>query len=317
MAAGEREILAREGALKAAARGGATHTTYTYATGSDGRKYIVGAEVSVTAPEDVLEAMPGGSGVSRPAGLSLSPGENRDVRPDNPSETNRADDENIGVIAEMERIESKVIAHETAHKAAAGQFGGPVSYTYETGPDGKRYISGGSVPVHTPATSDPEEALRNANQILRAALAPDGPSGQDLAVAAASARSAANARARIAAENSNPAESSDPSKHRPERGDAGSISSISKNIENDGSDHGTEFNQVIEAYSRQASPKGLWTSSYGFENPLENEVPLSRTDGASPSETNPASEAAAVTPGEQAADRRRGIWPGRELEIAA
>jgi hypothetical protein len=250
MAAGEREILAREGALKAAARGGSTHTTYTYATGPDGRKYIVGAEVSVIAPEDVLDAMPGGSGVSSPAGFRLSPGDGGDI-PAGPAETDKTDDKTLGVIAEMERTEREVIAHETAHKAAAGRFGGPISYTYETGPDGKRYITGGSVPINTPATSDPEEALRNANQVMKAALAPAGPSGQDLAVAASSAGMAAKARARIAAENSNH------STDKPEAS-GGKASGPTRNAAPNG---GTNFGRAVEAYSRQMSPNGLWTSS--------------------------------------------------------
>ena len=71
--------------------------------------------------------------------------------------------------------------------------------TYTTGPDGRRYITGGHVPIHTPATSDPEEALRNAETVMRAALSPGDPSAQDLAVAARAASRAASARAKILA----------------------------------------------------------------------------------------------------------------------
>ena len=81
--------------------------------------------------------------------------------------------------------------------AAAGRFGGGVSYTYTTGPDGKRYITGGSVPISTPPTNNPEEALANAQQVLRAATAPGDPSGQDIAVAARASAMAATARSKM------------------------------------------------------------------------------------------------------------------------
>ena len=39
-------------------------------------------------------------------------------------------------------------AHEQAHKGAAGSHGGSISYTYQTGPNGKKYAVGGEVPVN-------------------------------------------------------------------------------------------------------------------------------------------------------------------------
>ena len=51
--------------------------------------------------------------------------------------------EEDAVIRELRNTEREVIAHEAAHQAAAGRFGGAVSYTRTTGPDGKSYITGG------------------------------------------------------------------------------------------------------------------------------------------------------------------------------
>jgi hypothetical protein len=236
LAAQERQVLARERALESAAAGGSVRTTYTYATGPDGRRYIVGAEVSIVGDEDVMNAVPGGTRTGRSVGTKLS------TR--TPEESGargvHSGDENESVknaIQELEEIEGEVIAHEAAHKAAAGRFGGPVSYTYTTGPDGKRYITGGEVPINTPSTSDPEEALRNATQVMKAAMAPGDPSGQDIAVAASAAQIAASARARIAS-----GDTDGDSRQR---------------------DIAVTGKKAADAYLSLLSPKGLWTAAEG------------------------------------------------------
>lgn len=101
-------------------------------------------------------------------------------------------------INQLKQREKEVIAHEAAHKAVAGQYAGAVSYTYTTGPDDKRYITGGEVPIRTPSSSDPKEALRLAELVRRAALAPANPSSQDRAIAASASQKAARARSEIA-----------------------------------------------------------------------------------------------------------------------
>jgi hypothetical protein len=88
-------------------------------------------------------------------------------------------------VADLKTRDREVKAHEAAHKAAAGGLAGSPSYTYETGPDGKRYAVGGEVSVHSGSSSDPAQALRDAEAIKRAAEAPASPSSQDRAVAAA------------------------------------------------------------------------------------------------------------------------------------
>jgi hypothetical protein len=228
MAASERDILARERALAASAPGASTHTFYRYEIGPDGRRYIVGAEVSMIAPEDELASIPG---TKHEAAGRGAVSREKPYRPEI-SKDARADEET----SRLERTEREVIAHENAHKAAAGRFGGPVSYTYTTGPDGKRYITGGEVPIHTPATSDPEEALSNARQVMRAATAPADPSGQDIAVAASAAAMASNARADLARE-----------------GDGEGAKRA-----------GNSAREITRAYSENGSPKGLWSRTEGF-----------------------------------------------------
>lgn len=217
LALAERDVLTRERALKMSVTG-SSQTTYRYEIGPDGRRYIVGAEVSVKASDDESN------------GVKIS---NRPPRhsPVNPNEAETA---------RLERTEREVIAHESAHQAAAGRFGGPVRYTYTTGPDGRRYITGGEVSIHTPATSDPEEALRNARQVMSAALAPGSPSGQDIAVAAGAASMASNAMSRILS------------------GEGGV--SAERASESRGG--------VIErSYENFKSPRGLWSKNFGFETP--------------------------------------------------
>jgi hypothetical protein len=101
------------------------------------------------------------------------------------------------VVQELAQVDQKVRAHEAAHQAAAGSLGGAVSYTYETGPDGKSYAVGGEVPVDISSGRTPEETVAKAEQIRAAALAPEDPSPQDLSVAAQASQIEAAAREQI------------------------------------------------------------------------------------------------------------------------
>ncbi len=99
-------------------------------------------------------------------------------------------------ISELQARDAEVRTHEAAHLAAAGQFAtSGASYTYQTGPDGKKYAIGGEVSISTsPVKGDPQATLEKAQTIQRAALAPAEPSSQDQKVAAAAAQMAAKAR---------------------------------------------------------------------------------------------------------------------------
>ena len=86
-------------------------------------------------------------------------------------------------ISKLKAREKEVIAHEQAHKSVGGQFSGAMSYTYTTGPDGKRYVSGGEVSIAIPGGEPSEKLIQDLRQVKRAALAPANPSGQDMSVA--------------------------------------------------------------------------------------------------------------------------------------
>jgi len=109
-------------------------------------------------------------------------------------------DDERRALERLERRDAKVRAHEQAHVAAAGELyrGGPY-YTYESGPDGRRYAVGGSVSIDTaPVENDPAATILKAMKIRRAALAPADPSSADRAVAAKASRLAAEAERELA-----------------------------------------------------------------------------------------------------------------------
>lgn len=104
-----------------------------------------------------------------------------------PAETFNVSPEEQRFIQKLRQRDLEVRAHEQAHLAAGGQYvtGGP-SYDYQTGPDGRQYAIGGEVNIDTsPVPGDPEATADKARTLLRAALAPAEPSGQDQRVAAA------------------------------------------------------------------------------------------------------------------------------------
>lgn len=102
-------------------------------------------------------------------------------------------------VAELKKRDREVRAHEQAHKAAGGSLTGPISYTYQTGPDNKRYAVGGEVPIDTsPVPNDPEATVRKMQKVVKAALAPADPSPQDRQVAAQAQQQILQAQAEAA-----------------------------------------------------------------------------------------------------------------------
>jgi hypothetical protein len=104
-------------------------------------------------------------------------------------------------IRELKKRDAKVRRHEAAHVAAAGPYarGGP-TFTYTRGPNGVQYATGGEVSIDVSPESTPEETLRKAAIVRRAALAPQEPSAQDRSVAAQASQLAAEARRDLTAE---------------------------------------------------------------------------------------------------------------------
>jgi len=97
-------------------------------------------------------------------------------------------------ISRLKQNEEKVKSHEAAHKAAGGSLASSASYSYTQGPDGRNYITGGEVQIDMSGGSTPQETISKMQQVIRAALAPADPSGQDRAVAAQAASQMAQAQ---------------------------------------------------------------------------------------------------------------------------
>ena len=108
-------------------------------------------------------------------------------------------DEDQRAVEQLKQRDAEVRAHELAHVSAGGGHvtSGP-SYSYQTGPDGKRYAIGGEVGIDTSMKSgDPEGNLEKARAIIRAAMAPAEPSSQDVRVAVSARAMEARAQQEI------------------------------------------------------------------------------------------------------------------------
>lgn len=108
--------------------------------------------------------------------------------------------EEKAVVNELKARDSEVRNHERAHKAAGGQHAGAISFTYQSGPDGRQYAVGGEVPIDISPEQNPEATIQKMNIVIGAALAPAEPSGQDQAVARAAQAQRNQALAELNAE---------------------------------------------------------------------------------------------------------------------
>lgn len=124
-------------------------------------------------------------------------------RPDSPSKTTATKSieltpDELRLIQQLRQRDREVRAHELAHQTTGGPYAGSARFGYARGPDGQLYAVEGEVELRAPLSPDPEEALRHAETLLRAALAPAQPSAQDLRVAADAAAKQAQASAEVA-----------------------------------------------------------------------------------------------------------------------
>lgn len=88
------------------------------------------------------------------------------------------------VVDKFKNLDSQTKAHEQLHASLANTKGA-ISYTYQTGPDGKLYATGGNVRLDTSLPKDEKAALAKLNELQKASLAPSGLSGADAQIARA------------------------------------------------------------------------------------------------------------------------------------
>jgi hypothetical protein len=291
----EQQVLAQERTLKASASDSKVSTVYRYSIGPDGRRYITGAEVTIEGGEQSVDRVPGG--VKRE---NIEPGEPAGRGPDleaqkteenapSPEVPGELQDSEQAAVQELKQIEREVVAHEAAHQAAGGRFAGAVSYSYTQGPDGKRYITGGEVPINVPASDDPEQTLRDMEQVQRAALAPGNPSAQDRSVAAAAAAMAAQARQQLSASKAKETGAPDLSGSNlsgsalsPGEFKTGAASvqaglrfeeiQSREGAPSNGPPSLSSLDQPVNAYAHHASKRGFWAWGRGFEAIAQEEV---------------------------------------------
>lgn len=102
-------------------------------------------------------------------------------------------------VEELKKRDQEVRAHEQAHKAVGGALAGSIHYVTQTGPDGKAYAVGGSVPIDLSTIPDDLDAtIRKMQRAQAAALAPGEPSSADRQIAAEAAATMAQAQVDIA-----------------------------------------------------------------------------------------------------------------------
>ncbi len=106
------------------------------------------------------------------------------------------------VVSQLKARDREVRAHEQAHLSVAGQYATGLSYTYQSGPDGKRYAIGGEVGIDTsPVAGDPEATIQKMMVVQSAAMAPAQPSSQDYRVASSARQTMSEARAELTAQH--------------------------------------------------------------------------------------------------------------------
>jgi hypothetical protein len=103
----------------------------------------------------------------------------------------------VDLVRELASRDREVRAHEQAHQSVGGQHAGAMTFSFQFGPDGKRYAVGGEVPIDIGRAGSPEATLQKAEQVRRAALAPAEPSNQDRQVAVAASQMALEAQTEI------------------------------------------------------------------------------------------------------------------------
>ncbi len=92
------------------------------------------------------------------------------------------EDKNEAKQALIEKNYNEIYAHELAHKTAGGHLAGAI--VIERNSDG--IPVGGHVEIKMPSinTRNPEQTIKDADTVIRSAMAPSDPSGQDYKVAA-------------------------------------------------------------------------------------------------------------------------------------
>lgn len=146
------------------------------------------SETGQSAPEGQAKD---GTGASNLAAQSQGSEKEDDADGDG---LNEAEEKQVHDLAKRDR---EVRAHEQAHARVGGAYASAPSYTFQQGPDGKRYAIGGEVQIDTAKERTPEATIRKMQVVIRAAMAPAEPSSQDMKVAQQAQSQLAEAQAEL------------------------------------------------------------------------------------------------------------------------
>lgn len=160
---------------------------------------------------------------------------NKEKKSEDPGELTEKEEKEVD---ELKKRDSEVRRHEQAHLAAAAGLSasGPF-YQYTTGPDGRKYATGGEVRIDNSPEKEPEDTIRKMQRVRAAALAPADPSPQDRSVATQASRTEAKARQELAKERSE------------EMNLGGKLESSSDRNERNNKE--VDFDNLISAYTQQ------------------------------------------------------------------
>ncbi len=186
-------------------------------------------------------------------------------------------------VRDLEERDRQVRQREEAHARAAGNLakGGP-RYTYEIGPDGKRYAVEGHTEIQVKSGNTPEERLRNARRAQQAARAGGGMTPQSARVANEAKREAEKAREEIEEERSGDTQDSpsavdgrailrsEKDHQLPTEGspDAGGHSPTEAMLKDETAS--LLVQRVVQAYSQQSSMQGSGNHASAKSNPLDS-----------------------------------------------
>ena len=127
--------------------------------------------------------------------------EDRTTSVDGEDQTKAEALEQARVVSQLKRRDEEVRSHEAAHASVGGLHTGSPSYSYERGPDGKRYAVAGEVSVDlSPVAGDARATIAKMQKVHAAALAPVDPSLQDTRVASAAAQTILEAQSDLLTE---------------------------------------------------------------------------------------------------------------------
>lgn len=156
------------------------------------------------------------------------------------------------IIKELQSRDREVRAHEQAHAAAGGAHTGAPSYTFEVGPDGKKYAVEGEVAVDlSPVKGDPQATITKLQKVYNAALAPANPSTQDTRIASKAAQLIAEAQSQLLSESLELEGSAKPSHTRASVNDSFAKEQVD-DLDNDSQNFDQQINATLKAQEKIA-----------------------------------------------------------------